>query len=77
MENPIVAIKANVAFLRRDAAYSLELSWQLGYCRRNSQHINLRSHNVQQGLNDDKHCLSLSFSLFVEQRANAGLRVRG
>lgn len=54
MENPIVAIKANVAFLRWAAVYSLEFSWQSAYCRRNSQHINLNSHNVQQCFNDDE-----------------------
>lgn len=53
MENPIVAIKANVAFLSWAAVYSLEFSWQSAYCRRNSQHINLSSHNVQQSLSDD------------------------
>lgn len=54
MENPIVAIKANVAFLHWAAVYSLEFSWQSAYCSRNSQHINLSSHNVQQGFNDDE-----------------------
>jgi len=30
------------------------VSWQSAYCCRNSQHINLSSHNVQQSLNDDE-----------------------
>lgn len=72
MENPTVAVKANVAFLRRDAAYSLELSWQLGYCRRNSQRINLRTYSgVWMMIN------TVSLSLFITGRMDAELRRRG